>query len=286
MRVLLFWLVILIQGTVVCQETRVIYPRPQSEADERHQFRVALLQLALEQTKQSDGPFKIELSEGSSMTQAKVVDALTHRQLLDVVALPTNKEREDKLLPIRIPILKGLLGYRLFLINQADQEKFKAIQTLADLKKFQAGLSFDWADKSIYAYNQLPVVTGSNYESLFGMLALKRFDYFPRGVNEIWNEIEQRNNTYPNMVVEQTLALHYPFVVYFFTNKENKTLADRIERGLKLALKSGEFDQLFLKFHGDYLKKAKLSNRRLIEIENPDLPSEARESLKTVRLEL
>ncbi|MDM8517311.1 hypothetical protein QUF76_14005, partial [Desulfobacterales bacterium HSG16] len=56
-------------------------------------------------------------------------------------------------------------------------------------------------------------------------------------------------------------------------NKKNLKLADRIERGLKIALKDGTFKKLFLKYHDPVIKQAKLNGRNLFIIKNPTLPA-------------
>ncbi|RYE36930.1 MAG: hypothetical protein EOP48_29215 [Sphingobacteriales bacterium] len=39
--------------------------------------------------------------------------------------------------------------------------------------------------------------------------------------------------------------IYYESSVYFFVNKNNKKLADRIGRGLKISMNDGSFDRLF-----------------------------------------
>jgi hypothetical protein len=45
-------------------------------------------------------------------------------------------------------------------------------------------------------------------------------------------------------MVEPTIFLHYRVPFYFFVNKDNKAMAARVERGLKLAQADGSFDKL------------------------------------------
>ena len=47
----------------------------------------------------------------------------------------TNQLREKKYLPIRIPIQRGLLGYRVFLIHKDNVALFKSISEPNSLKK-------------------------------------------------------------------------------------------------------------------------------------------------------
>ena len=78
------------------------------------------------------------------------------------------------------------------------------------------------------------------------MLRVKRFDYMPRGVYESF--YEQRTHAGEGIAIEKTIFLHYHVPFYFFVSRDNPALADRIARGLGIALKDGSFDALFNSF--------------------------------------
>lgn len=88
------------------------------------------------------------------------------------------------------------------------------------------------------------MVSAAQSNLLIDMLASKRFDYFPRGLHEVYSE--QKIAAEKNIVVEDSIMLHYPVPIYFFVNKNNVALANRIERGLRIAMQDGSFDELFL----------------------------------------
>lgn len=144
-------------------------------------------------------------------------------------------------------------------------------------EQYKAGFGSQWADMEILRINQIPVIGTVKYSNLFRMLSAKRFDYFPRGINEIWQEVSTMKDSYPNLAVEPKLALYYPYPVYFFVNKANEKLANRLERGLKIAIADGTFKALFLKYHQAMIKQASLQDRRLFTLENPTL---AKDTLK------
>ncbi|MFP5393583.1 MAG: hypothetical protein ACLGI6_18875, partial [Gammaproteobacteria bacterium] len=79
----------------------------------------------------------------------------------------------------------------------------------------------------------LPVVTSLKRSSLFAMLAVKRFDYFPRGLFEVWAEAAMPENR--GLTIENSLMLYYEMPLYFWVRRDNVALAKRLERGLKLA---------------------------------------------------
>ncbi len=240
--------------------------------DETKEYKYQLLQLILAKTQQTDGPFRIETQKQEG-PQARDVDLLKEG-IFDVVLTMTSKEREQEFHPIRIPIYKGMYGYRLAIINESDQPKFSAIKTLEDFQKVWAGQNEVWPDTHILRANGFNVVGVAGYVELFAMLKERRFDFFPRGVHEPWRELADVK--IPELVVETDLAIHYPAPGYIFTNKDNKKLADRLERGFRMALEDGSFDKLFYN-HPDMkevLGRANLKNRRIFELKNPLLPEE------------
>jgi hypothetical protein len=116
-------------------------------------------------------------------------------------------------------------------------------------------------------------VTGvARYENLFKMLMKKRFGFFPRGINEAWNELNSKGKTYPDLAVEKYLALYYPFPIYFFVNKNKPELAQKIEHGLEIALEDGSFKKLFFEYHDTIIKQANLNDRIVFRLTNPILP--------------
>jgi hypothetical protein len=206
-----------------------------------------------------------------TFTEARNVQMVVDGQL-DIVWYATTNEFEERMLPIRICIFKGLLGYRVLMIKKGTQYKFNGIKTLEDLTRPSLGQGRFWADTNVLTANNLNVVKVMKYENLFLMLDGDRFDGFPRGIHEPWREIER----HPKLAldVEQNLLLAYPNPFYFFVNKNNTELARDIERGFRIALEDGSFDEYMLNdpIIKDALPKANLKNRTIIHLKNPSLP--------------
>jgi hypothetical protein len=207
-----------------------------------------LLELALKKTEATDGPFSIAPYKENFTNKRYISEVMRDDGLLDVIWTMNDKKREQELLPIKISVLRGLNSFRVFLIRKGDQEKFHNVHSLKDLAQYNAGLGSIWPDTPIMQSNGLPVITSAHYELLFTMLAAKRFDYFPRGLYEVWDE--QRAHPEQDFIIEDSLMLHYPAPIYFFVNKKNVLLANRIERGLRIAMQDGSFDQLFFSIPG------------------------------------
>jgi len=237
--------------------------------DSRYAYRTALLQLVLDKT--LDEGRCVLSPQFTTVTQDRGL-ALLQEGRIDVVSVPTTLQRERDLRPVRFDILRGLLGYRVLLIRKQQQADFAAVQTPEELRRFRLGFGSQWADLPLLQYNGFNVIAAPQYESLFGMLVRERFDAFPRGLNEAWQELSERQTDFPDLMVEPTLALNYPWPVYFFVRQGNQPLAERLQRGLMKAEADGSMHQLFMRHHGHLLQQANLTKRRLFQLVNPALP--------------
>lgn len=227
-----------------------------------------LLKLALSKIPDKNYEYKETLPNTS---EERMVSLLIDKQL-DVVWYATTNDLEERMLPIRICIYRGLLGQRVLMIKKGTQYKFDGIKTLEDLKKVSLGQGRFWADTNVLTANGLNVVKVLKYEGIFYMLDGDRFDAFPRGVHEPWAEMKR----YPKLAldVEKNLLLSYVNPFYFFVNKSNPQLAADIERGLRIALEDGSFNEYFLNDPTvrDVVANANLKDRITIKLSNPSLP--------------
>ena len=246
----------------------VVYPRAETDVDERDRYPVQLLKLALSKTDAS-----IELRPHAVfMLQVRAMREVERQSGLDIVWTMTSREREQALLPIRIPIDRGLLGWRLLLVQPAREPDFARVHSLDGLKALRGGQGADWPDTTILRSAGLAIDESARYGDLFQKLAAGRIDYFPRSVQEIWGELDSHPDQ--GFVIEPTLALHYPTAMYFFVSRQRPELAAEIRKGLDIALRDGSFEALFQKNFGDVLKRSRLGERQVFELRNPLLPPE------------
>ncbi len=243
----------------------------ESNIDHRQHYYINLLKLALDKTRNSHGDYQL-ISLPKKMNQGRAVRELSLGQSLDVIWTMTSKLREEKLQPIRIPLLKGLLGYRVFIIRKGDKKRFSAVSNISDLKNFVFGQGHDWPDTHILRSNGLNVVTHYSYEGLFSMLSALRFDIFPRGIQEAYIEVAARPEF--SITVEETLLLRYKAPIYFFVSRENVPLGNRIHIGLMKSIKDKSFDAIFNRHPDleDILKSNNIKKRKVFDIKNPNLP--------------
>lgn len=204
------------------------------------------------------------LSEGRLMQTLEDGD-------IDVAWAGTQQEYEERLRPIRVPIFKGMLGHRIFIIRQGDQARFNQVQSLDDLRQIPGGQGRFWGDTKILQHSNLNIITTSKYENLFPMLEGGRFDYFPRAVHEPWSEVESRPEL--NLTIEKRILLIYPLPMYFFVEKGDEALARAIEQGLRNSIEDGSFDEFFFNrpIIKNALEQANLSERLVLRIPNPNL---------------
>lgn len=251
----------------------VRYLPPEDEVGSRSQYYSQLLKLALDKTVATHGEYELIPAE-KAMNQRDALKAMMSGQGLDIVHTMTDKTRERVLLPIRIPLVKGLIGVRLVMTNRQNQDKFMNVKSVDDLKRFTFGQGHDWPDTEILRYNDLKVNTSQEYGTLFTMLADKNFDGFPRAVFEIWDEIQDHKKK--GFVAADGFYLYYPTAMYFFVrkDKDGAAIAKRVEAGLRMAIQDGSFDKLFNATMKPYLEKANLKNRVGIKLKNPLLPEE------------
>ena len=256
--------------------TVFIYPRSESAVDSQVVYDYELLREALEATAGTHGPYELRPS-APAMNQARAADEIAAGSaLVNVFARSTTLEHEQRLLPVRIPIDKGLISYRVFLIRADMQPKFAAVNSLDELRTYSVGSYATWADTRILREAGFKVVTGDSYEGLFRMLVARRFDFFSRSADEALREFDERRDLLPEMRVEENLLLHFPTTRFFFVQRseEGTRLAARIEAGLNRMIRDGSFDALFLKYKGPLIERAHLKTRKTFAIDNPLLSPE------------
>ncbi len=235
--------------------------------DHRHYF-LDLLQLALDKTTEDYGPCTAKLA-ADAKPQARLYQDLTHKQGSHIIDATAGPERGQRFRAIDFPLLKGLMGYRIAFIRPEDQPAFAAVQNLNDLRDFTAGQGEGWLDVEILQLNGIGVTTTRKYDSLYRMLRAGRFDFFPRGAQEVLSEAQSFDTE--GLAIEQNLIIAYPWPVYFYVHKDHDLLAERVETGLMRARKDGDFDNFFNThpLSRDVFAELKLNQRRIIYLCNP-----------------
>ncbi|MCM2290801.1 hypothetical protein NAC44_00475 [Allorhizobium sp. BGMRC 0089] len=245
-----------------------IYYNSYGNKDKTLGFKV--LQLAIEK---SGKPYQLKPSPMGYNTTPAMINALADGSKLDIAWVNATKAFEGKALAVPFPIDRGLVGYRIFLIDGARQDEFSRIKTLDDLRHYIGLLGIGWADVDIMRKNGLTVRTAPQ-KNLYRMTVGGRGDYFSRAINEAFNEQAAQVATAPGLAVEKTLILHYPSAAIFYVPKSRPQLRDDLLNGLKLAWQDGSFKKVFMADPDVQLAftKGDLKKRTIIDIHNPNLP--------------
>ena len=242
------------------------YPQTDVENDVRNEFPLALLELALQKTS-----VRFELRPSiKPMQQARALKRLEENLDVNVVWTMTDVQREQQLLPIRIPITRGLIGWRVFVSHKNSAFLNAPIKSISDLLKFSPVQGIAWPDTKILQANGFNVITARDYKEGTELINNKLADFYPRSVIEVFKELE---NTYSkDMRLREGLAVYYLSAMYFFTNKQNLTLSRLIETGLNRAIADGSYDVLFNEHFGEILNKLDIQNGLYFRLANPLLP--------------
>jgi len=245
----------------------ITYPRALDDTDTRNEYPTALLKLALDKTGVN---YEMRPSDRILLT-GKAMRQLRENREVNVVWSMTDTQREKDLLPIRIPITKGLIGLRVFVIEENRRSRFDNVATKQDLLSLVPLQGEEWPDTKILQANGFNVSTVPEFKEGYEMLALGRGDFFPRSVTEVTAEFAEMGKA-KNLQLESSLVMYYPTAMYFFVSKSNPILAKLIETGLQRAVDDGSFDVLFAQTYRKTLKDLNIPDRTLFTLENPLLP--------------
>lgn len=235
--------------------------------------RWAFLIKALDRTIERYGPYVLQTVLPPMSTQREVREVIAG-DVLNVIASDCgHPDLNASAIPVPIPIDRGLLGYRVALIRKEAQPRISAVNDLDGLRRLTIGQGQYWGDVPIYQFNNIPLITNSNYSLLFAMLSNGRFDLFPRGIVEIIPELHKFQLLYPNLDIDNHLLIKYPYAEFFYVSRNSRSMAQRIYDGLEIMLRNGEFDILFNERFSNALSDLHLERRSIITLESPPLPA-------------
>ncbi|TKC92311.1 hypothetical protein FAZ69_01075 [Trinickia terrae] len=246
----------------------IVYPRVLAGNDARVSFALAVLDAAM---KSVNAPYTIRQSE-AIMERGRALAELAGGEAINLHWTSMEARAERGLNVIHIPLHRGLIGYRVFLIRKDRQRDFDRVRSLDDLKSLTAGQGLGWVDTGILRDAGLAVQT-STFDTLFGMTQSGRIDYFPRGVVEAFAELDARRASEPDLAVENRLLLKYRSDFLFYVGRSHTRLAEVLAAGFAAAYRNGSYMNLFNThpYIQNALARANLAGRTLIQIDNPYL---------------
>lgn len=198
---------------------------------------------------------------------------MVESEQLDVYDSGYIPELEQRFDPVYLPVDMGLLGWRVFIVHQETVNRLNQVHDIEGLRAFSLGQGLGWGDIRILEHAGLKVTTATKLENLFRMLQRRRFDLLPLGANEAYRFLELFGKSDDNLVIDQSIALIYPFGRFFYVKKNNSELKQAIEAGMQRALADGSLLALLKShpFSRDAFERANTGSRLQIRIENPNL---------------
>ena len=256
---------------VASEEVRII--KPQSQEDASHHYFSQLLQMAL--NKNVSGYSHAEVRHTPFvLEQGRAEQALKAGQHIDVYWMGTSLKRENELIAIRIPLLKGLLGYRGLIIRENERGFYKARVNWLRLNHRSVCQGMHWPDSDILERGGFRVIRSARFKSMFAMLENYRCDMFPRGIHEGPAETVAYQWQSEALGWFDQYLIYYPFPMYFFTSKETPLLAQRIKEGLELMIDDDSFTR-YMENHPvtqHLFPLSQWADRVEVKLLNPELP--------------
>lgn len=242
--------------------------QPHQEYDPQNMYFVSLLRLALDESVEKYGEYSLN-PINLNMLQARQLKSLKDGTLTALWTAYTPQRERDTIV-VKFPLLNGLLGQRVFVILKKNQHRFPRDMPVENLKKLIGLQGHDWPDADILQHNGFEVKTTHWYQHMYGLLKQEFVDYFPRGVLEAPQELQQQNSD--SFIIEKNHLLSYPMYVYFFVNTDNPKLATRLKYGMEKAKQNGKFTTLLYQHpsHARALKNIKMEQRRVHQLTLPD----------------
>jgi len=260
----------------------------QSSEDISYNYQYELLELAIQKSTDKYPYRPLKTINANTASRGRNI-ALLEQDQIDVYWAGTNQEREQRFIPIRIPLVFGLLGYRVLIIHQDNLALFEEIKLDPNkLKKLTACQGMFWPDSDILEDNGYKVQRVIRFELIFKMLARKRCQYFPRAIFEGYAELSIAKREFPELLMFDEVLLHYKYPMYLFINKKNTELAAQLQYGLKKASEDGSM-LAFAKKHAltkDLFPLAKWQEKHFIPLSNQYLSVETPLNNKNLWIEL
>lgn len=240
----------------------------------RQDYEFEVLETVLQATEDEFGEWDIEndlTDYARAEDEGNVFN--TGADILVTVAGNLKFSNMDKIV-IPKALCKGLLGYRLLVVNDDDLNKFSQITSASRLQSLTIGIPATWADAELFRHNGYKVLEKGSFEEAFNNLKNKHFDYFALGANEIEDIYASMLKSIGGLSIEPTILLYYPFPTVFYVNPKQKKLAERITTGMDKITVNGELDKLFYHYNGDIVERLNLKGRKVFKLNNPILPAE------------
>lgn len=241
--------------------------------DPRQLYNFEVLEAALKLTEPEFGAYKLQ-GLNLQIPTDRLLTEVVKGDLVNVAITVTRPAWEASTLAVKIPIRRGILSYRLLLINQQNKNKFNAIHDVEQLKETWACLGRFWSTTQAMEALQFKTIQVKWDKDVITMLDKNRCDFMPRGIHEIFAELKRYEGHLLNLTIEDKLALYIPAVFYVFVSPKSPKLHERFQLGLERMVQQGILQKMVEQNYRAYLDLADLKNRKIFYLGNPTLPED------------
>lgn len=258
---------LLAAGPVWAQELVITLRAPDSVNDLRNHYARDAVQLALDKTRASDGPYRLLLSAPMNKRRALVEAAARTAPNFLLVTGP-DAGRAAGLAPVLFPIHLGANRYRVCFVHGPRQAAVRQAGSREAVARLRHVQGHDWPDVAVLRANGFNVTEVNVYESMFDLVAVGRADLFCRNVLEVGAELKAHQGV-KDLALDDSLLLAYDLPQYLYTHPGNRKAIERVGRGLRLAFADGSLQALLRRHLQPWLPLLKLPQRRLIALTAP-----------------
>ncbi|BFT31852.1 hypothetical protein D210916BOD24_30280 [Alteromonas sp. D210916BOD_24] len=232
-----------------------------------------LMELALDKTKAEFGDYRIQYHDTETLPERQL-RGLEEGEQVSVTFSHAKAKWDNAAIRVPFPLAKGLGSYRFFFTLPKHLPSLEKVDSLDDFYQFIFGQGLGWSTASILEDHQFRVEYSSRYVGLFIMLESERFDLLMRGAFEILGEEQHLKTEHPSITYSPDIAMLTLLPMYFYVSDTQPELAIRLERGLKIAFESGEFDELFTLYFQDAVQFVNSPTLRSFWIDNRNVSAE------------
>lgn len=222
--------------TAAQAETTIIRMAFPAGAKEIFTYEFGVIELALAH---ADADYVLEVEEISGLTQSRLSNMLAHGKV-DLMFSGYSAQRETDFLQVDIPLTRGILGHRVFMTRADKIDALKRVTTIEQLQMFCIGAGNDWPDIRIMEDAGFCVELAM-HSKLWEMLVNKRFDLMTRSIHEAYREREHLEETHPEIVLDESVMLVYPFDFFIYVNRKDTGLRQILTNALLKAYDDGTF---------------------------------------------
>ncbi len=238
-----------------------------------------LLKLTLDKTKAEYGGYDIRYHDSETLPERQL-KGLEEGKQVSVTFSHAKSKWDTAAIRVPFPLIKGLGSYRFFFTMPQHIPALEKLNSIKDFYQFSYGQGLGWSTAGILEDNQYRVVYGSSYAGMFVMLNANRFDLLMRSAYEILGEHPHLSKQYPNITFYPHVAMLTFLPMYFYVSDAQPELATRLEKGLKAAAESGEFDALFNRYFADAVNFSLSPSFRAFWIDNQNVTVEQFNEIK------